>query len=423
MTKNLDLHSNQALSAIDLQAASNQTRTQRSPKLIERALVASAIASAPLALVINASGAGLWLMIAVLIPTLLIVPRSKERNRLSYVSFLFCLAVGASLVFGSHNNIYFRNDVLLLCVIVPMFYVLGRRIAARERLVAVSMQALIVIAVISAVIAIFESLNHAYLLSNEVFFAAGDRGGEFRARGLFLHSLVLAAFISAVIPLLLNRRFVSSVYVRIPLVLICLLGVLVSRSRGAFIAVGLCLALVAILKIARRSNLGDVWVNLLLIVVVATAIYFLGGLYSGSGTLITSSDPNTASAQFRAELYRNLIEILRANPFGTGFGAVPAGMIKFDSSFGLIDASRTVDSEFVLAGIKFGWLGVVFWMSVLLSTYTHVKQRPTLIGASLICYLLFGIFLALHVWVQLIPIVALLAGLQFNKQPAEGPIL
>ena len=106
---------------------------------------------------------------------------------------------------------------------------------------------------------------------------------------------------------------------------------------------------------------------------------------------------------------------------GTGVGAVPPGKVLFESSFGTLDAARTVDSEYVLTIIKFGIAGLLFWVVFLVRQCQLMTRRLVADDLIPLVFVAFAIFLAIHVWVSLVVLFALFVGVQASTAQRAGP--
>ncbi len=186
----------------------------------------------------------------------------------------------------------------------PDSYSIGRRASAVGMLRA-AMLTMVVLVSIAAVVAVLETRRRSYFVADPTFFVTPDRDGQFRARGFFPQSLVLALCCSAAVFIAVRSDVVRSRYIRAGLVAILGAGIWASASRAAlFVALAVGATYLG-LRALQRARAGRLLFGLLGFATIAIAVIFLGGFLTQGGSLVTSQDPDVASAQFRAELYRN----------------------------------------------------------------------------------------------------------------------
>lgn len=327
-------------------------------------------------------------------------------ERALVAAFGFVVLVG--VVFGGANERRFV-DAATFVIVAPTFWVLGRRCSARQWEV-IGRWFVLVVAVAS-IVAVAEVRTGSYLVQGASLLDASDRAGLLRARAFFPHPLVLALFCCIGLVIVRGGHVLRSRVVRWPCVVLLLAGVVSTGSRSGLAVAALVLVGGPVLERMRRWRFGRVWVLLFGLAAVAVVLGILGGYLRSTGTLVTSADADAASAQYRAELTRQLFSLLSQNVVGTGFGAVPPGVVLFESSFGVIDAARTVDSEFALAVIRFGVAGLVFWIVVLLTQVARLLDGITQADTIVLVVVLFAGVLALHVWPAVLPFMAFFLGL------------
>ncbi len=299
-------------------------------------------------------------------------------------------------------------DALGFLIVCSAFWVLGRRSSDRQWIHVT--RALIVLVALAAVIGMVESRSGAYVFSGSGLLEAPSRSGLLRARAFFPHPLVLALFCCLALALLGQRVVFRHRFARWLLTVIFVLGIVASGSRT-----GLAIALLTVfgapaIRTIRSWRHARVWIILASLGALTLVFGVVAGYLQAQGSLVTSADADAASAQYRAELTRQLFGLVGSDPWGTGFGAVPAGVVLFDSSFGVIDAARTVDSEFALSAIRFGLSGLFFWAVVGWMLVVKLIGRASRDDLPVYVLFLFGGVLALHIWPVVLPVTALFLG-------------
>lgn len=310
-----------------------------------------------------------------------------------------------------------KYDVVLLVVMLPLVFALGTLVSGHYSTVVQMLRAVVVVAIVAAVLGIAEAVSHHYVVNNPLFFGTEARGSFLRARSIYPQPLVLATVLLVGLVFAVNSALVPRKANRILGGCILSVGVLSTQSRGA---VGVVVSMVVVYGLCRIIKRNDLLRFLTLCVanvgIVLGVLYSSGLRFGGeaSAQLVTSSNAETASAQYRGELYRRLHDILSLRPFGTGFGSVPRNIVVFDSSYGRLDIARSIDSEYVLLAVKFGYVAllgsVVLFIGLLwlISSSSGLNQS---VAFSLYAIALSGLFLAIESWVTLVAFVALLSGI------------
>jgi hypothetical protein len=171
------------------------------------------------------------------------------------------------------------------------------------------------------------------------------------------------------------------------------------------------LAIVISLFVARRP-LGAAFGRWAVRAVPLFGIAFLG-VCAVLTPVIEPDSPLDPSSQYRFGLYSLIPRIFAEHPFGYGGGIIPRGELLIEQLGGTIDVARTVDSELVLSVIQYGILGYVAYFVILwVSARASFVSGPTRVAAiSALMFTVTGFFLALHVWVSVLPIWAFLLGI------------
>jgi hypothetical protein len=320
---------------------------------------------------------------------------------------LFAAMLMADL-FRTGKNIAHLHDVIGMGIVVPLSYHFGVRISRVPKGPQVFVRTFVFVILLACLMAIYERRSGNYLLTGFAVLEGEIRDGRIRGRGFLPHPLVLALFVSVAIPLAVSRVFSRRLWVRILVIVVLFGGILSTDSRTAIpVVVFAALSTVAWTAVTRIHSRMLFAASAILLASMTVLPVALSAL-SGNFTLVTSTDSVTASKEFRAELYRQAPSILADNPFGTGFGRVPPNHLVVDSPVGPIDGSVTIDSEFVLSVVKFGWLGLVFWLVVLLRSGRSLGRGNFFWDIAALIVLCFGSVLALQSWLVvtgLLPIV------------------
>lgn len=231
-------------------------------------------------------------------------------------------------------------------------------------------------------------------------------GGGIRAIVAADHPLVLAALLAATVPLALAS---TPRWRGICEALILAAGIRATDSDGPL---GLALLAIVVSLFVARRPLGATfgrWASR------AVPIFGIGFL-AFCATLVPVIDPDSPldpSSQYRFGLYSLIPRIFVEHPFGYGAGIIPRGELLIEQLAGTIDVARTVDSELVLSVIQYGILGYVTYFAIVwLSVRASFVPGATRIAAvAALMITVTGFFLALHVWVSVLPIWAFLLGI------------
>jgi hypothetical protein len=220
------------------------------------------------------------ILVALTVPLWLHLPKSAPLavgDKLVCSAYVLCVFVGVT---GGTGNPNIFSESVTLCILVPILFATGRRAMSADIVHAATAAVLVVVA-LAAALAVAETARRSYLVVNDSFFVTPDRGGQFRARGLFPQSLVLALACSVAIGLTLIGRPVKHFLVRTALVCVFSAGIWASGSRAAFfVTLAITLAWV-FLRLLQRARVGRFFFALLAIGTTASAVVLLGGFLSG----------------------------------------------------------------------------------------------------------------------------------------------
>lgn len=359
------------------------------------------------------------ILTGLLVATLAFLPGRTGRNSTVPAILYFGALIATWLTVGRNANSAFELAVLVGCV--PLAYVVGGRLGANESLLVSALRTLVLMGVVATGIALAEYMLGQYLIQQPYFFATPDRGGHLRARSIYPQSLVLGYHCCLTAVLAAQSRVIPRRGLRFAVITFAVAGAYVSGSRGALAVLAIAVVLTLTLRASSRLRSGGYW----LLVGAAAAAFVLAPpairAMSQATSLVVSSDADAASAELRGELYRRLPTIVRSHPFGVGIGQVPVGTIVYDTPQGSVDASRTVDSEYALTGIKYGFLGLAFWLTIIIRHLRRLRARPDALNTAITLSLGFGTFLALQSWTSIAIVLAMLLGMQSrgNDEPAN----
>lgn len=216
---------------------------------------------------------------------------------------------------------------------------------------------------------------------------------SFRSMLLAEHPLVLAALILASAPFVLE---ISRVVPRAIALATIGGGILTTGSDGPLALFILFLFYASVTRSSvgvRKIVVRCVQIGAILSLLVLTG---LGTAIRYNEAIVTSSS-DSSSAQYRIVLYAFLWHTLTENPWGWWIDGIPPGVYLTPSASGVIDLSRTIDSEFVLLAVDFGWIGLVLAMGSLVLA-TRTTHFHTALGQSTWLITIAGFFLSIHSW-------------------------
>lgn len=232
------------------------------------------------------------------------------------------------------------------------------------------------------------------------------------------HPIVLGMMLSAAIPLLLGLRRSA----RMAGVAVLLVGVFTTGSAGPM-AVSVILSVVVLLaRKDRTEQRGVIWIGIAAVGLFAYLAYSATNVWS---TQLHDATINDYNDQYRLAIYSMVPRMLSDAPFGFGLAGLPPGQYYVQSTLlGLMDVSKTLDSEFVLLVAKIGVLGIAVAVA---AVYFAVRSlgRNRMIALVFLAFLMNSFTVALHAW----PGVAIATGYLFGacawlvkrKRPASKP--
>ena len=238
----------------------------------------------------------------------------------------------------------------------------------------------------------------------------------FRSLVLSEHSLVLATLLVSGVPYL---ALIRSRARRVGALAVTGFAIWTTGSSGPLILFGL--VLLAFL-VARGSWMRPwLWARLLRwgTVTVLAALVLLGTVLTYNRQIIVTSTTDDASAQYRLALYASVWPSVTERPLGWGIAGIPEGLLLIPSAGRIIDLSRTIDSEFVLLALEFGWIGVVVAFALVMLVF-RTRALTTPVGQSVLLITAAGFFLALHAWLGLSALWLLQLGMLYAMRRGEN---
>lgn len=307
---------------------------------------------------------------------------------------LLLVSAGIS-VFNSVNPRYGLFDLFALAWSLLLFLYVASQIRSRREL-------RLVVAVLALNVGLQGVLALAQHLTNSTlgldFFGATKKLRDYaglaalsRAGGTLGHPNSLALFFDLLLPLLFSLLFVPRRWRwRLglgALLLLGLLGLMVTQSRGGMIATGLVLTLLLLLQVARRAG----WSAGLVVVALLLTVAGLG--------LFTTENPiskrflrhDYGTAYGRLPHLRVAANLIRAHPvFGVGLNVYTEVAPRFDDTPQQIIAQWQAPVHhlyaFIIAEIGlsgFLWL-LLFWLTVVRGVWPAIRSSdPLLSGVGL----------------------------------------
>jgi hypothetical protein len=250
----------------------------------------------------------------------------------------------------------------------------------------------LVVAAVTALLAIIESFAGTSLFGRDATFLTSQREGTTRALLASEHVLVLGALLATAVPL---AALIARLAARASITLLLIGGCWATGSRTAAL---LC-ALVAVaqafppfIRLLQRNIR-------VLLAIVGLSLALLAFLSTAMWTSDIPGDTGVEySANYRFASYSLLPDILFARPFGYLLGTVPSGVWMMDSELrGPVDLARSADSELLFAAFAAGWLGIAVFVAAIVVAAISLRFSPSLGLATLLLTTL-GLVMALHGW-------------------------
>ena len=321
--------------------------------------------------------------------------RRVRRRNLAVLLTLGVLVIAATVLTSATLLPGELDKVFRYVVVIPAAFVVGTQLAdpaVRQ----MWMSSYRFWALLFAGAAIVEFLTGRLFFPREGFVVSlGSL--TFRSLVLSEHSLVLATLLVAGVPYL---ALIRSRARRVVAVAVTGVAIWTTGSSGPLILFGL--VLLGFL-VARAGWLRPaLWARLLRwgTMTVLAALLLLGTVLAYDRQIIVTSTTDDASAQYRLALYASVWPSVLERPLGWGIAGIPEGLLLIPSAGRIIDLSRTIDSEFVLLALEFGWIGVIVAFALVLLVF-RTRALTTPVGQSVLLITSAGFFLALHAWLGL----------------------
>ena len=316
------------------------------------------------------------------------------------------LGVGASLLADLQVASSVTPYVFLLCFL-PMAF-LGAAELSAGRLLATTVRANLVVAlVVVAPAATLETLTGNPIFADSLL--AED--GLSRATVGQYHPIVLGVMLCLTIP---SVTLLASRLARAAATGWLLVAVYCTYSQGPL---AVCLVAICIAWLPAARGL------------ISRLAGLLSALVFGGLTLVAMSFPTDYvaghsiaeySEHYRGVLFAQVPRIIGSAPFGFGLGDFPSGVFTvYSDLLGSIDLVRTFDSEVVLWVLRFGLAGLLAYMIVLHRSLRSLGGERWLAAGMLLTLMLNGITVAVHSWVNVALLMALLVGQMFVSGVAK----
>lgn len=287
------------------------------------------------------------------------------------------------------NDRLFAVNAEHFLIIAPMMAIVGW-IVVRERTWKPYAYTLLAVAVVTAILAVAESLL-GFSLFNRAEFVFSQREGSTRALLGAEHVLVLGALLAVATPFaaLLKLR------TRVPATVILLAGCWASGSRAALglaATVAVLQLFPAVVTMLRRFRIA-------LVALVSVSLVTLGVLAFAVWDPYIAGDTGAEySANYRFASYALLPDLLSSRPLGYLLGSPPHGIWMMESELrGPVDLAVSADSEVVFAAFALGWVGIFTYAGVLILGVLAIGPAPVL-GLALTLFTALGVIMSLHSW-------------------------
>jgi len=327
---------------------------------------------------------------------------------LGFTGVMLVAFLGFQVVTAGVGDTYFRYFV-----VAPLSAAYGYLLVRSGRIAELG-YALLGVAVITSVLAVTEVVTDGPILKGNTFdeFIDGQfRSAVFSEQTLVLSALLLCALTVAIVATAGTRRVLF--------VPVLLAGIAATFSRGALI-----LAVCYVIVVAVSARAPGIRRYIAAVRAPATAFLLLAApmvllLVGAMGYGVTSSDPTTASAQYRRAIYAIMPESLRTHPLGWGASGPPEGMYMLRSPFGTLDVSATVDSEVVHVALEYGYFGLALLAIIVVVVIARVRadrwwsHMALLITAA-------GLYLSIHSWLSLLSVWAIALGAAAANPPRRS---
>ncbi|MCZ9882315.1 O-antigen ligase family protein [Arthrobacter sp. B2a2-09] len=337
----------------------------------------------------------------------------RERALLAGLAILSCVGfgIGQATITASETDALFRYTLLY-----PAIFIAGYLTSKAGKAHLLS-HIYVYISLGMALLAVFERLRGSFLVAGG--YENADRlvrDGALRSVVFSEHPLVLSVLIAASVPLV--PLMFKSFGARCLTYLVLVGGVLSTNSRGALAI----LAAWFVIRAAMRINfLTPATARIAkFLAFFGAGVAFISIMIGNGMDELSSASAVDASAEYRAALYSFAIRSLTEQPWGWGISGLPEGVYLLPSYFGVLDISKTVDSELALAMFDFGWVGLCGFVG-LFFIQIRARSLSNPLGQAALIITVSGLYLALHAWVGLGSVWILMAGLALGRLSPSVP--
>lgn len=251
---------------------------------------------------------------------------------------------------------------------------------------------LVIVGAITVIPAVYEWLSGSDLFQAASAFA---RNGRNRAVVGSEHPLVLGALFLSLMPIALWllrgwRGYAVCIFLYV--------GIWSTGGNGAEI-IGSALLIVLLVPPLARAILSR-WYLLTGLLIALTGYLTLGALWFWTSEVFGQSS-TAVSTGYREALYHLASNILAVQPAGYGLSGLPANTWYAGTQVsGIVDFSRSIDSEVVSAVANFGWFALAGYLAIAVIGVA-ASLRHNAVGLSSLAVTMVGLFLAIHAWTSL----------------------
>ena len=339
--------------------------------------------------------------------------KSTRRRNLAIMLTLGSLVVAATVLTAS-NTLPGELDVLFrYLVVLPAAFVVGTQIA-QKAVISVWIDAYRFWMLLFGVAAIVEFVTGRLFFEREGYIISLGTL-TFRSLVLSEHSLGLATMLAAGVPYLwlITRRLH-----RVVALVVTGVAIWTTGSSGPMILFVLMIAALLLARVGTHRPV--VWARMLRwgTTVVLLGLVLVGTVLAYNREIIVTSTTDAASAQYRIALYASVWPSLTERPEGWGVTGIPEGLLLIPTAGRIIDLARTIDSEFVLLTLEFGWIGLLVCFALVTLVF-RPRALVSPVGQSALIITAAGFFLALHAWLGLGTLWLLQLGLLYAVSRAD----
>jgi hypothetical protein len=245
-----------------------------------------------------------------------------------------------------------------------------------------------------------------------------SRGRVYRSFVASDHPLVLAVLLTVAISFVLFSGYFGR---PILLTIVLVSGVWCTDGRIPLLVAALIIALYVVSRfLLRRYTMSRATVYSLL--TLAVAVWFALTFFKFDSEY-SSATAESGSAEYRYAIYSLLPDMVQVNPFGSGLGDLVAGQWYIYRNQAAYDISATVDAEPVLLTLRFGFIGVLFFVLLLVVVAYRFGRSELHLVVACASVLLCSMSLALTAWNTLGVAFFMLLGLTLRTRGTGDGVL